>query len=822
MTQIIRQEVGEKLADSFMNYAMYVITNRALPDIRDGLKPVQRRVLYSMAGLNLTYNKAPKKSARVVGDCLGKYHPHGDTSVYHAMVNMAQDFSMRYPLVDGQGNFGSVDGDSPAAMRYTEARMSRIGELMLHDLNKETVVLKQTFDDSDTEPTVLPTMFPNLLANGSTGIAVSMATSIPPHNANALYEACELMVQHAIDGEETTIDELIRIVKAPDFPTGGQLINQDQVIEAYKTGRGRALIRSKYTIVENNGAEQILVSEIPFKVNKASLVQQIDALRKTVPDIKEVRDESNKDGIQIAIDLKKGANSQWIIKRLLKHTAMQSSFSMNMVALANGEPIQFTLMDALEHFLAHVSDVITRRSLFDLNKARRREHIVTGILSCIDNIDNVIATIKKSKTSAEIQSNLMNDFSLSEEQAKAISEMKLRSVSQISLDDYKEEHEKLTGDIEKYRGIVNDQSLLLQQVLTEISAMKTMFSPERMTEIVHTTQTNFSDRELVESEDLIITLTKNGIIKSVLTSEYRSAGRATKGVKSSSIKDDDAIEFVFNLNSRDDLMFFTNTGRCHVLEAYKVPTSSRKQAGKYLTNFLSLEGDEEIMQVITRNIKEDNGDLLFITKQGMTKRLSMSDLSSVRTITKVINFKEEDSIVSVHLIQDQEETIAFTALGQAVRFKPNSETSPVRVMGRSAVGVKAIRLVEGDFVVASTVVDDTKHLLLATENGLGKRVKFDLFSTLNRGAKGVVSMKVNERSGILVSALTVDEDDDIFMVTEEGVLNRISASTVSVMGRTAQGVKMINLNGGDSLISVSRSEKEEDIEEELEAEEGEE
>ncbi|MED1125228.1 DNA gyrase subunit A [Bacillus atrophaeus] len=814
MTQVIKQDIGEKLADSFMNYAMYVIADRALPDIRDGLKPVQRRVLYSMNNLGLVHNKAYKKSARTVGDVLGLWHPHGDSSVYEAMAGMAQGFKFRYPLVNGHGNFGSIDGDAPAAMRYTEAKMSLFGETMLRDLSKNTVEFEPNFDESAQEPTVLPTLFPNLLANGTTGIAVSMATSIPPHHAGSLYDGIKLLIRNELDGKETTIDDLIEIVQAPDFPTGAQIINLSEVHKGYRTGKGKVVLRSKYEIEELKNRQQIVITEIPYKVNKAKLVSQIDELRKTsLEDIKEVRDESDKDGIRIVVELKKDANANWIIKKLLKQTQMQDSFSMNMIALVNNQPHQFTLKEALEYFLAHAGEVIIRKTQFDLEKAQKRKHIVDGILLCLDQIDEVIATIKSSKTNANIVANLQSEFELSEEQAKSIADMRLRALSQASHEEYDEELEKLTNNINAWNDIVSDNTVLLNTMLTEIDQVSDIFKDDRKTEVVSLEPTSDEDRELIKDENLVITLTSKGIIKSVRESDYSTKGRGTKGTKAASIKEDESIQFMIMLNSRDDLLFFTNKGRCHVIEAFRIPISAKTQVGKYVNNYINLEADETVVSMLARNVNSDGSDLLFVTKGGVGKRLELSSLSTTRSTTKVISFKEKDELVSVVLFEKGQEVILLTALGQGVRFNPDAEGGKgMRPMGRSAVGVNAVNLTDDDYVVSTVVVNNEEDLFLITENGTGKRTAFEQFPTLSRGTKGVRAITVNERTGVLVGATTVRDSDDLFIATKNGLVSRISVEGIRPMGRNASGVKVINLNEGDVVTSVSKNEEDGDEE----------
>lgn len=812
MTEIIQASVDSEVKSRFINYASYVIGDRALPDIRDGLKPVQRRVLYSMHELGLTPNKAFKKSARTVGDVLGKYHPHGDTSVYDAMVNMAQDFKMRYPLVTGHGNFGSIDGDPAAAMRYTESKMSPFGSKMVENVEDTIVDFVPNFDESLTEPSVLPTFFPNLLCNGTTGIAVGMATNVPPHHAKSIYNALKYAINAELEGNEIDIEELIKIVVAPDFPTGAIITNLSDVHKGYRTGKGRVQMRSKYEIEENKKNVSIVITEVPYRVNKATLVAQIDNLRKEElkEEIREVRDESAREGIRVVVDLKKDANPDFVVKKLLKSTDMQSSFSMNMIALQNGRPVQFTLKDAIEAFLAHVAEIITRRTERDLVKARKRLHIVDGIISILDIIDEVIAVIKAQKTNAEVITALMENFSLSEEQAKAIADMRLRSLSQASIEAYLEEKEKLESDIARFTDILTNTEALLNTMYTEIEEVEKQFDDERRTEIIILENISSDDRELIKEEDLIITITANGLIKSVHADAYQAKGRGTKGTKSS-VKEDDSITHMFSVNSRDDLLFFTNTGRCHLLEVYKLPVQNKSQNGKYMANYLSLDKDECVVSVIPKWYDNNTDDILMATRLGTIKRLELSSLSTRMKQTKVISFKDNDELVAVQLMHD-EDIVLLTANGQGLRFNPDADGKGVRPMGRTAVGVRGIKLRENDYVIAMTRVEEDKDLLLATAKGFGKRVAFSDFPVHNRGGQGVRAINLTDKTGLLRCAEIINDEDDLLIATTSGIMSRIHADTIRTMGRAAAGVKLIGLADDDEVISVSRQDREEDSE----------
>lgn len=799
---IIQADISERLSSSFLNYAMYVIQDRALPDAKDGLKPVQRRILYSMHDLGLYHNRPYKKSARIVGDVLGRFHPHGDASVYEAMVNMAQDFSMRYPLVDGQGNFGSIDGDSAAAMRYTEARLSKTGELILKDLDKEVVEFVPNFDESLTEPSVLPTFFPNLLANGTTGIAVSMATSIPPHNAKDLYRALRLIVENELEGKKTGIEDLIDIVQAPDFPTGGVIINPDEVRNAYRTGKGRVRIRGKYEIESVKSKEQIVIKEIPFMVNKAKLVETIDELRKSVPEIKEVRDESDKQ-IRIVVELKKGANNQRIIRQLLKKTPLESTFSMNMVALFDGKPKQFNLKEALDEFLAHVAKIIINRSLRDLKKAEDRKEIVSGILSVLENLEAVIETIKGAESNQAIIDALMSDFGFTKKQAESIAAMRLSSLSRASRTEYEKELMTLTANIQKWQAILENEKELLSEMIRELDEVAQNFQEDRRTDIEEAkAATEFDERELIKDEALVVILTAQNMIKCVSDGEYKSYNRGAKGVKAN-LKDGDTIRYVLSVNSKDDLLFFTNKGKCHVLEVYKLPVTKKGQAGKYVQNYLDLEPDEKIVNLVSRSLEDTGRDLLFFTKLGIGKRLKMSELSRTKKSTRVITFRNDDELVQVLLYNTNSDVIVFSKDGQAVRFSPDGK-NPIRPMGRDAAGVKVMNLEGDDVVVEAVQVDETKDLLVVTVNGYGKKVSFGEFSVMNRGAKGLRAIpRGNDKIGHIAGALAVGAEDDLLLATKNGQVGRIKLDDMRVMGRSAAGVKLMNLEDGDEIATVS-------------------
>ena len=827
----IRQDLGVKLATSFLTYAQCVIADRALPDICDGLKPVQRRILYAMDNLGLASNKPFKKCARTVGEVLGKYHPHGDASVYDAMVRMAQDFSLRYPLVQGHGNFGSLDGDPPAAMRYTESRLTPVGELMMIDLNKNTVPMVSNFDDSEVEPSVLATFFPSLLANGSAGIAVGMGCSIPPHNARALYDTLQKMLDAILAGEELSDDDIIASVMAPDFPTGGVIVDMAKVIEGYKTGRGSVRLRCKYEVetIKNNNA--IVVTEIPYKVNKSRLMEQLDNLYRTSmsEELKSVCDESDKDGLRIVIELKKDVNVQWVIKKLLKHSDLQSSYGMNLIALYQGSPIRFTLKSALDVFLSHVSTVLTNRTQYDKEKAENRLHIVEGILTCLDQIEAVIATIRSVKDNKALVPTLMQAYGLSEEQAKTIAEMKLRSLSKASKEDYASEADNLRNAIALYTSILTNEVVLIQTMKQELATIAEKFTDERRTSI-STEEDNKSDlREMIKEENLVITMTQNGVIKSVSDSEYSVQGRRVKGVKGNNLRDDDVVKFMLSVNSKDDLLFVTNKGRCHTLPVYKLPVTNRKSAGKYINNFLSLEDGEVVISLLSRNVKT-KGDLFFVTRKGVGKRLPIEQLSVIRSVTKVLSFREDDELVGCQLMKNGCQLLLITAQGRGLRFDPNAKNSSIRPMGRSAAGVNAIKLYENDVVVGLVVIDTTLsklaggtddeivgQCLLISENGFAKRMNLKEITLKCRDGYGIIAFNVTDKTGCVVGAVPALEEDTLLIASRNGKVVRTPMANIAVYSRTAAGVKTINLDEGDVVVSVSSLSDSDDDEEEATA-----
>jgi DNA gyrase subunit A len=821
---IINVSLAEIVPPRFLDYAMYVIKDRALPDTRDGLKPVHRRILFGMYELGLAPNKAYKKCARSVGDVLGKYHPHGDTSVYQAMVVLAQEFSTRYPLVDIHGNSGSVDGDGAAAMRYTEGRLSPIGYEMLKDINKNVIDFKPNYDGSEREPVVLGSLLPTMLMNGSFGIAVGLATKMPSHNLHDIYSACYYVIEQALLEQEPDEEEVINLIKAPDFATGGTIIGLSGVKQGYRTGQGKVIIRSKYN-VEADGT--IIIYEIPYKVNKANMVEDIrkrankykDGSGKEkeadFPEVKEIRDESDKDGLRVVIETKKDANVQLLINKLIKNSSFQINYSMNMNALVDKKPETLTLMQLLEQFLAHATSIIIRRSEFDLDKYSKRINLVNGILRLFEIdpedesgefelLDRVIDTIR----TAEDPIAALGNIGFNQEQAEYICEMKLRQLSNVSQERFTTERDTLTVEIDKLNAILNDNSCLLSTLKSEFEALDAKYSDERRSDIV-AGEGSIDDEDLIEDETLIITYTSDGIIKAVEEGEYKSQKRGGKGVKGANTKDDEMIKFMFTSGSKDDLLFFTTEGRCHTLKAYKIGKSSKIAKGKSINNYLSLNIGEKIVSVINANLKDKENNLLFVTRQGYIKRLSVEQLSTKFNVTKVIGFKNEEDQLVETLLSKGESVIVVTRKGMSIRIDSSTITS----QGRAATGVIGIDLGKGDEVMDMCIVNDEDLILTITENGLGKKTKASEWTIIRRGGKGVKAHSVSEKTGNIIAVLTADKTDELFVATEQGQITRIPTTGIRTCGRSSVGVKVINLNDNDKVASVSinKNEDEEEI-----------
>ncbi|RCK73292.1 MAG: DNA gyrase subunit A [Ignavibacteriae bacterium] len=808
--KIIPVDIEDEMKGSYIDYAMSVIVARALPDVRDGLKPVHRRVLYGMQELGLGSNKPYKKSARIVGEVLGKYHPHGDAAVYETMVRMAQDFSMRYLLVDGQGNFGSVDGDSPAAMRYTEARLTRYAEAMLKDLEKNTVDFVPNFDETLKEPTVLPAAAPNLLVNGTAGIAVGMATNIPPHNLNEVVDACIAL----IDNPDLTDDKLLKYIEAPDFPTGGIILGYDGVREAYKTGRGKIIIRARAIIETNkNDRQSIIITEIPYQVNKSSLIERIAELvhEKKIDDIADIRDESDRDGLRIVVDLKRDANAEVVLNNLYKHTQMQTTFGIIMLALVDGRPKVLTLKQLIEEFIKHRNNVVVRRSKFELDEAEKRAHILEGYIIALDNIDEVIKLIKKSKDVETAKDGLIKKFKLTEIQAKAILDMRLQRLTGLERKKIEEEYKNLLKLIERLKSILANKKLQFQIIKEELEEIKKEFGDERRTEIVKDYE-EFSIEDMIAEEDVVITITHNGYIKRLPVSSYKRQSRGGKGVTSAATKEDDFIEHMFIASTHNYILFFTDKGRCYWLKVFEIPEAGRLARGKPIINLIQKQQDEKIAAFVNVQSFDDNLYVVMVTEKGQIKKTSLKEFSNPRrTGIAAIKLQKGDIVTDVKLTNGNQHIVIGTYNGKAIRFNE----SEVRKMGRTASGVRAIKLEKNDKVVGAVAIKRAKTtILVATENGYGKRSELKDYRISHRGGKGIITVKVTEKTGKMVSIKEAQEGDDIVIVTTKGMLIRQSVGSIRLTGRNAQGVRLIKLDEGDSVAAVAivPSEENEDIE----------
>lgn len=797
--RLVPVTLEEEMRSSYLDYSMSVIVSRALPDVRDGLKPVHRRVLYSMYELGLNFNRPYKKSARIVGETMGKYHPHGDSSIYDTLVRMAQPFSMRHQLVDGQGNFGSVDGDPAAAMRYTEARLTAIAGEMIRDIEKNTVDFQPNFDDSLQQPTVLPANFPNLLVNGSSGIAVGMATNIPPHNLGEVIDGLIALIGNA----DTTVEELMRYVKAPDFPTGGIIYGYDGVAEAFRTGRGRVIVRARVsTEVLKSGKEQLIVSELPFQVNKANLIEKIaDLVReKKLDDIANIRDESDRDGLRIVIELKRDATPEVVMNNLYKHTQLQTTFGVNMLALVDGRPRVLSLKDVMEQFLKHRNDVIVRRTQFDLEAAERRAHILEGYIIALDNIDEVIALIKKSKDVESARTGLMKRFGLSEIQAKAILDMRLQRLTGLERDKIQQEYRETIQLIERLRAILGSKDLQMTIVREELENVRTRFAEPRRTGVIFDYR-DFTLEELIAQEDVVVTISNNGFIKRFPVSGYRRQHRGGKGVTGMQTREDDFIEHVFVGSTHSYLIFFTDRGRCFRLKIYEIPEAGRAAKGRSLANLLPKEKDEQITAILS--VKDFTSDqfILMVTREGTVKKTALGDFANIRSNGIIaINLRGDDALVATRLTDGDNDILIATHEGMAVRFRE----SDVRDMGRAAAGVRGITLGKEDFVIDMVAVKRTdSHVLVVSENGMGKRSQVSDFRLTRRGGKGVISMNTTERVGKVVAMREVVDADDIVVMTEGGMVIRQHVADIRVLGRNTQGVRLIRLNENDKITGVA-------------------
>ena len=808
-------DLQKTMEKSYIDYAMSVIASRALPDVRDGLKPVQRRVLYSMIELNNGPDKPHRKCARIVGDTMGKYHPHGDSSIYGALVNMAQDWSTRYPLVDGHGNFGSVDGDGAAAMRYTEARLSKISMEMLADINKNTVDFQPNFDETEREPVVLPSRYPNLLVNGTSGIAVGMATNIPPHNLREVIQAVVKIIDNIIEEQrDTSIEEILEIVKGPDFPTGATILGTRGIEEAYRTGRGKIRVRA-VTNIETlpNGKSRIIVTELPYLVNKARLIEKIAELvrDKKIDGITDLNDHSSREGMRICIDLRKDANANVVLNQLYKHTQLQDTFGVIMLCLVstNGslEPKVLNLHDMLKYYLVHQEDVVTRRTQYDLNKAQERAHILEGLLKALDNIDEVIRIIRGSRSVQIARQELMDRFELTDVQAQAIVDMRLRALTGLEREKLETEYAELMEKIRKLKAILEDRNLLLRVIREEMLEISDKYGDDRRTSIGFDAF-DISMEDMIPRENTVITMTKLGYIKRMTVDNFRSQNRGGKGIKGMQTLDDDYIEELMMTTTHHYVMFFTNTGRVYRLKAYEIPEASRTARGTAIINLLQLMPGERITAVIPINKFEEDQYLMMATRKGLVKKTPIRDYANVRKIgLAAISLRDDDELIEVKVTNNKKDIILVTKDGQCIRFK---ETD-VRTTGRVSMGVRGINLMDGDEVVGMQLNSQGYYLLVVSENGMGKRTSISEFTCQNRGGKGVKCYKITEKTGNVIGAKAVNEENEIMMITTEGIIIRLQCSDISILGRITSGVKLINLSDGVTVASFAKvREKEEE------------
>ncbi|MFR5661431.1 MAG: DNA gyrase subunit A [Limosilactobacillus mucosae] len=794
------------MKNSFLDYAMSVIVARALPDVRDGLKPVQRRILYGMNELGVTPDKPYKKSARIVGDVMGKFHPHGDSSIYEGLVRMAQDFSYRYMLVDGHGNFGSVDGDGAAAMRYTEARMSKIAVEMLRDINKNTVDFQDNYDGSEKEPTVLPDRFPNLLVNGASGIAVGMATNIPTHNLGEVIDAIHLLMQNP----DATTEELMKVLPGPDFPTGGVVMGKSGIRKAYETGRGTIIVRAKVDIEEaKNGRQRIVVHEIPYMVNKARLIERIAELarEKEIEGITDINDETDREGMRIVIDVRRDASAEVILNNLYKMTLMQTTFNFNMLAIVNGAPKVLSLKQILQHYLEHQINVVRRRTEFDLKKAQSRDHIVQGLLIALDHIDEIIKIIREAQTSEIAKEQLIDRYTLDDRQAQAILDMRLVRLTGLEREKIENEHQKLTEAIADYQDILAHEERINQIIYDELLEIQRKFGDPRRTELQVGDITDIEDEDLIEEEDIVVTLTHNGYIKRLPVDEFKSQNRGGRGVKGMGVHKDDFIEHLISSSTHDILLFFTNSGKVFSMKGYEVPEYGRSAQGIPIINLLGIDNHEKITAVINVSNAADDTDkfLFFVTKQGTVKKTPVDDFRNIRSNgLKAIQLHDGDELIHVNIIDGQQNMILGTRLGYAVSF--NAED--VRSMGRSAAGVRGAKLREGDCVIGAAPLDSDSNVFVISENGFGKQTPAAEYPIKGRGGKGIKTVNVTAKNGPLAGLTTVKGDEDIMLVTDKGVIIRFGIETVSQTGRAAVGVHLIRMDDDSKVATMAKVAKE--------------
>lgn len=804
--KILPVDISNEMKKCYIDYAMSVIVGRALPDVRDGLKPVHKRILYSMYELGLSPDKGYRKCARIVGDVLGKYHPHGDSAVYDALVRMAQDFSIRYTLVDGHGNFGSVDGDSAAAMRYTEARMSKITIEMLRDINKNTVDFVPNFDGEEKEPSVLPSRFPNLLVNGSAGIAVGMATNIPPHNLREVIDGVNML----IDDPDTSIIEIMKSIKGPDFPTAGIIIGTSGIKDAYETGRGKILVRAKAEIEEEKGRERIIVNELPYQVNKSKLIESIAELvkDKRIEGISDIRDESDREGMRIVIELKRDSNSNVILNQLYKHTKLQDTFGIIMLALVDNVPRILNLKQILECYLNFQKEVIRRRTKFDLDKALARAHILEGLRIALDHIDEVINLIRSSKTTEDARNGLMSKFELSEKQAQAILDMRLQRLTGLEREKIENEYDELIKNIRHLKDILEDENLLSSIIKGELNEIKNKYGDDRRTDI-QLSNDDIDIEDLIQEQDVVITLTHSGYIKRIAADTYSSQRRGGKGIQAITTKENDFVEHMFITSTHNHILFFTNKGRVYKLKGYEIPEAGRTAKGTNLVNLIPIDRDEKIQAVITFKNFNENNYFIMGTKKGIIKKTEISKYASIRKNgLNAINLREEDELIGVRMTTGDSEITMFTRNGYAIRFSEKD----VRPMGRTASGVKAITLRDNDIVVTMDIVDINADVLVVSENGFGKRTPISEYTIHRRGGKGIITYKITDKTGPIVGARVVKDEDEMMLINNSNVAIRINVSDISVTSRNAMGVTLMKNEEEQKIVAIAKINCNDDIE----------
>lgn len=797
-------DLKKTMEDSYIDYAMSVIASRALPDVRDGLKPVQRRILYAMKELSNTPDKPHRKCARIVGDTMGKYHPHGDSSIYGALVNLAQSWSTRYMLVDGHGNFGSVDGDGAAAMRYTEARLSKISVEMLSDIEKDTVDFIPNFDETEKEPTVLPSRYPNLLVNGASGIAVGMATNIPPHNLTEVIDAVNKIIDNKVlEDRDTEIDEILQIVKGPDFPTGAHILGRTGIEEAYRTGRGKIIVRAVTDIEPmSNGKNRIVVTELPYLVNKARLIEYIADMvkNKRIDGITELRDESNRSGMRICIELRRDVNPNIILKKLYKHTQLQTTFGTNMLGLVNNEPVVMNLKQMLGFYLEHQENVVRRRSQYELNKAEERAHILKGLLMALDYIDEVISIIRGSKTTAEAKEKLIERFSLDDVQAQAIVDMRLRALTGLEREKLQDEYDSLQERIKELKEILADIKKLLGVIKEEINVIRDKYGDERRSQIV-ADDSDITNDDLIPDENTVIAMTNMGYIKRMTTDNFKSQNRGGKGIKGMQTIEEDFIEDLLMTTTHHYILFFTNKGRVYRLKAYQIPEASRTARGTAMVNLLQLQPEEQVTAVINIRKEKTDGYLFMATKRGIVKKTALSEYANIRkTGLQAINLREDDDLIEVKLTNNENDVFLITKNGMCIRFNEKD----VRPTGRASMGVIGMTIDDTDEIVAMQLDDQGEQLLIVSENGLGKRTSISEFTTQHRGGKGVKCYKIVEKTGLVIGAKSVNDNNEIMLITKAGIIIRMAVESISVLGRITSGVKLMNVDGDNVIAKIAK------------------